>query len=787
MANLVRLELSKKQISFQPDNFKDFSRTENQPEAGDFQVTVVNLSDRFSSFQIELEVGDQKQGQGEQWYRVEPNICAKKPPGDRTTFTVTLLKAPVRSYDITIPVTVRVVSIEVAELTGEAIVFLKVQRPRKTLHAYLPIEDLTVYPGDRCKIPVLVYNLNSAARKVSLRLKGIDLNWLPEGTEQTIHLDSGESGETVFWCAPPPISSSRHKVYPLLLEVFDDKGNTASAQGTLEVLPFGQVVLTCDEPTQRVPPERSRRPSQTKTLQFDLTLHNQSNLGVCVNLKEEPAGPKRVRSQLIDRPATLTLEPDALDETAIPVEATRPWLGTPRTEAIEVLAALTWPGSGEAIQQVPVQPSTQRLDVKLLPLIPFWLQIGGGLLALFLTLLGWWLWPRPHHSAPVTALTLMANGNTVISGSSDQTLRNWQVNPESWLPDMRRLKSVSVLTDPPLGKSVRTLRHLPAEVDRLAVGLENGEIQIWDIAERSSVRSFFEESRPDRVFALDFTEDSRLLFSGHGSGQVRLWNMAGDSESPLQRLYPPRSFAIAAVTAIEQPERYQLLAIGGQFNRLVLWAWDEEQAFNIDYSVDLKAPSETAFTPVVSRQSYLTSLAGADGAAIMASADTQGFITLWNMDELYGCMSQASSRLSRLQRRGSRSGASARQRRDIHGNIYATVDVAEDCATAVLDQWQAVPNGQAVRSVALTENGCYLSSVGDDGRVILWPLSETYQRATEHAKGMLLQRLPRANLNVVDIHRDTARNQEDTVLVAHDIPGNRVRVHRRQVKRNGCQ
>ena len=409
MANLVKLELSKKQVLFQPDQFKDFSRMASHPEHGDLQVTVVNLSDRFSSFQIELEVGEQRQGHGERWYRVEPDICAKQPPGDHTIFIITLLRAPVRSYDITLPITVRVISIEVAQLTAEDTLFLKVQCPKKTLHAYLPIEDLTVYPGDRCHIPVLLYNLNPTARAVTARLIGIDPNWLPEGNEQVLHLDSGESGESGFWCAPPPIATSRHQVYPLLLEVFDDQGNTASARGTLEVLPFGQVTLDCAEPCRQIPLSSKRSGNWAL---FDLTLHNQSNLDVSVQLESQLSGTESQAHQ-IEVPPAINLASDTTDDFQVQVQAVRPWLGPRRTDAIDITPRLTWPGSGEFIQKIPVQPYSQRLELKLLPRIPLWLQILGALLALGLLSFSWWLLPRRHHDAPVTALTLMSNGDTV--------------------------------------------------------------------------------------------------------------------------------------------------------------------------------------------------------------------------------------------------------------------------------------------------------------------------------------------------------------------------------------
>jgi WD40 repeat protein len=66
----------------------------------------------------------------------------------------------------------------------------------------------------------------------------------------------------------------------------------------------------------------------------------------------------------------------------------------------------------------------------------------------------------------------------------------------------------------------------------------------------------------------------------------------------------------------------------------------------------------------------------------MAASDTQGYITLWDMSQ---CL-------------------------------------VKDVKCEVIQEWSRGHGGKPVRSVALSANGRYLASTGDDGRIVVWPL-----------------------------------------------------------------
>jgi WD40 repeat protein len=804
VVNLIKLNLSHREVEFTPDDFRDFSRTENFPAEGDFQVTITNTSQQFASFHVELATERVDPGFTGQWYRVEPNVSAKKPPGARSTFNITLLKAPVPRCDLFIPITVQAFSVEIEDLLAEASLSIKICRPHRILDVYFPLKDLAVhpgqdstqpidpelpshisfYPGRRLPIPVMVYNLDNHSQFVNLKLSGLTPNWFPEGVEQKIVVDAGDYSETTFYCAPPETSESVHGVYEIKAEAIpvgdrSQSGNNALAFAKVEILPYGKVEFDCFKALQWIPSQKgSGGQKRADSAIFDLILNNRSNLSlrvdfpISVNLDShiEAAGP--IESQILDLGESRTVP--------VPVRAKRPWLGPTRTRFLTVAPEPTYPKSREPVKQVVTQPASQVLTLKIRPIIPLLLQIGGAALAAFLLWLAWFLNPTAGHDGPVNGLTLMANGSTVISGSSDRTLKRWQVRQAGWLPDVRRLPLEGELQDDGNPqRAVRTLQHLPSEVKKVAVGLENGEVQIWDISESTLDQSFYERGKPDRVFALDFTNDSRYLLTGHGSGMVRQWDLLVNRETPVQKLLPNAAerFAITALTVVEPSEQEQFAVVGGQFNRMLLWDWEQRQAYTVSYNWQTE---EDTFNPVVSRQSYITDLTSTNVAGLFASADTDGIITIWNVQSLFSCMDQAAAKQLLPGQEAEQHG-----NRGSYNNQYIDLGQVSDCIQgAIADRWQASPEGQAVRSVALAETGCYLASVGDDGQVNLWSLTNDGQRVTSGDNPAVLQAF-QGSLNNVDIHYSRQGDQE-TVWVVSDTPNYRVRINRKQVSNHGC-
>ncbi|NEQ32014.1 MAG: hypothetical protein F6K04_13590 [Leptolyngbya sp. SIO4C5] len=771
MASSVKLELQQREIDFKPSDTGDFTRAAPATES-DLAVTVINTTDRFASFQLALEASGVEPTASAQWYTVEPEICAKKPPGDRTQFHITMLKAPIPAYDTQLPLTLKILSPEIEQISTTETVFLRILRPNKTLRVYLPFQDLQVYPGDRVRIPALVYNLSSETKNITLKLTGLDAtpgwqtDWFPEGTERSLRLGSGSSEDVTFWCVPPATAQTESRLYHLGLEASDGQGNTASTAGRLEVLPFGSVSFQCLNPRQQVPAQSSGGVRQRLyPVAYDLIFSNQSNLLQQIQLSVQSSYGSRWQTV----PATLELAPEVSGGLRLDVESQRPWLGTTRTRFFEVFPQLASPGSGEVGKAVKVSPASRILELRLKPVVPLWLQVLGGLVGLWLLWLAWWLNPETQHTAPINSISLFASGDTIFSGSSDQTVRRWQVNQDPWIIDIRRPKFQRVMAtgeaQKTAAKPIRVIQHLPEEsVAQIAIGLEDGEIQLWNIDPPNRLQTFRASSGPDRIFDLDFTSDSRFLFSGHGSGRVHQWRLQTADPAAQPEVEKTLSlggdYAVSSLSVSERPG-YNLLVIGGQFNRLMVWDYERQSAYNLAYKRD-RVFAE-GIEPVTNRNSYITSTAAAAKSAVLATADNQGVITTWNLETIRDCLPQTfkAERSARF--------------------------LQEDCQTEFrLDQWQAGEISSPVRALELSSNGCYLASTGDDGRVMLWPLTADGSRDSRYEAGIAVRRFNDTRLNSVDLHY-TTEGQQEVVLVASDTPGNRVQLYRKQLNPNGCQ
>jgi WD40 repeat protein len=238
-----------------------------------------------------------------------------------------------------------------------------------------------------------------------------------------------------------------------------------------------------------------------------------------------------------------------------------------------------------------------------------------------------------------------------------------------------------------IGKSVRVVRYKPVNNDVVAAGLENGEIQLWDVIAGSKIpRATFSLNKDDRVFDLKFSASSHYLFSAHGSGEVLQWDIddallrsTTSLNQSVKINQPVRNkqfnFAISSMALVGKDKDH--LVIGQRYNNLEVWNWKQDKTFKMPYK------------PAGSQQDYIVSLAGAEyNPNRLATADTQGRITLWDMQPC-------------LENKG-------------------------ECA--VIDQWPDGHGSKSVRSVALSGDGCYLASGGDDGRVMLWPLTKEGKR-----------------------------------------------------------
>ncbi|XGW00347.1 MAG: hypothetical protein ACAF41_15600 [Leptolyngbya sp. BL-A-14] len=687
--DLISTQLSTRELTFQAGGAPVF-----------FDVIVTNHSDQFATFQVEVLAAGIESGSTHRWYKLSPEVCTKKPPGDSTRFTVQLFNTPRPGYAGLMKLTVRVFSLELREADSRQLLNLIVQgsdvaAPTIELSAC----EFTGYPGDRIKIPFSVQSNSQRLTNISLHLSGIDPGWLPESNERRLHLAPGEVIKDVFECHIPALTQAPSRVYPLRLEASQPQAETVYANGTLTVLPQGFVTFQSQTPSQQLPVKQKLTliPVEPPTAEvaetgkdhghetaacYTLRFENHSNLeqsvsieadfwqgtaakpGLALNPLLNPLGRwkrSRVRYEdLLQRsleisPDTATLELAQPAAFKLKVQQPRPWLGWTRKRWIQVKAAT-------ADSRVDVRDDMQLLELRLLPRVPLLLQLASATLGLLLLgVIGWRLM-HVGHTAPVNTLRLSGLASDVISGSDDQTLHRWKVI---------RNQLVSQGTLQTFNKAVRVVRYRPVDNDMVAVGFENGEMQLVHVL-TGIASTPFSTQKDDRVFDLVFTDDSRTLFSGHGSGQVVQWSLdaAGNATKARDRQV---GFAINAMALVGPEQRY--LAIAGRFNQLSLWDLKTNQLQPVNMGTG-------------SERDYILSLATpAQKPYLLATANNRGTISTWDLRPCF------------------QGGATCK----------------------ALDTW--TPD-KAVNAVAFTADGCYLASAGESGNAILWALTEMGNRST---------------------------------------------------------
>lgn len=727
MPNLVKVTVSKRLIKLIPDLAID-STTEIGNAENEFDVTVINGSNKFASFSLELLAIGADSNTNVKWYSLDPAASAKKPPGAQTAFHVIITKPPIQVYDATIDLTLRVFSVEHPDLFNSQKINLKIEKPRKPLRLYLPVKELKVYPGSEIEIPVILYNLSQKSTDVKLTITGIHRDWFTQGTEQKLHIDAGDSEKTSFWCEPPKSATTLSQEYEFKVEAKSDiSGNSIRELGNLEVLPQGTVEFNCVPKMQKIPVLRGKNHGKKPRIAtYELLFDNDSNLPQQVDIEILEKDKKQCNLVI---PQGIRIEPGEHKPMYLVAKKRRPWLGLKQRLFFEVAPFLTNPDTKEPSTQIYPHPQTQILELQVLPIIPVWLQLVGLLLLLLLLLLLWYLNPSDYHTGPVNSVRLIGNSSLVASGSSDQTIRLWQVDRSPWQLDIRRLKYEGFIAQE-TQKSVRVIRQSPREDYVIASGLENGDIKLWNVLSKSEPKSIFNGN--DRVFDLAFTKDSRYLFSGHGSGVVRQWNLDSEIINPRSKNF---KFTIYAL-AISENSPDPLVIAGGRYNKLAFWNWVNGKIYEVENELKI-SKLENKFNAIKGQNQYIDSLAIADVSNLLASADNGGNIILWNMNKIREC---------------------------IRDSIQ--------CNDAIVEKWSDGHGNQPVRSVALTQNGCYLASVGDDGRVMLWIL-ENGMRSPKYQKGKVIANFPEIRLNTVDL-----KAVDNNLFITTGDDKNRVRMYR---------
>ncbi|MEX0270977.1 WD40 repeat domain-containing protein [Leptolyngbyaceae cyanobacterium UHCC 1019] len=679
LKDLIRIQLSTKEITYQPGGIP-----------ATFEIAVVNQSDQFASFQLDIQAAGVESYGNPYWYVVSPDISTKNPPGDRTQFSVQIIDNPKPGFVGLMNLTVRIFSMDLRQEERQILrLILQPGTAYVPLKIALPVRTFQAQPDELIEIPVELENPEHLVAEAIVRCVGIPLSWLTEGAERRLKLTPDGKAKTSFLCRIPNLTEAPCQTYGFSVEANRVNEPTSVASGSLYVLPVGRVEVRCPYPQQQMPPQGAGLPNWKKTqVIYPLYFTNHSNLPHQVAIAVQPQD-NQAKCHLEIIPDQAELPMNQSTQLDLWVTKRRRWVGFPQTCLFETKARL-------ADARLDVHNDTQLLRLILHPVFPIWLQALGVLGVLWLL---WWLsWLNPAnpywgHKAPLNSVQFNGVGDKIISGADDQAILGWRTdgfeNP---------LINEHTGTIAKTQKAVRVVRFRPINNDLVAAGLENGEIQLWNatVGDREPLHTFLRQP-DDRVFDLAFTPDSRTLFSGHGSGLVVQWSLDPNIASiqPIQQRQKQMGFAVNALKLVGEAGSH--LAIAGRFNQLVLWDLKKDTVRSIKYGTSGEA-------------NYILSLATAAAQPyLLASADNQGTIKIWN--------------------------------------LRACLNSTLDCP--VVDEWKL---DKAVHSVAFSADGCYLASAGEDGRAILWSLTTSGDRWGQAISGQVLDQSSKS-INSVDVIR----------------------------------
>ncbi|HBR00374.1 MULTISPECIES: hypothetical protein [unclassified Roseofilum] len=726
---LMGTELSTKELTFQPGY-----------GVAQFEVKVLNEGDRFASFQLEILAAGVDPNSERSWYTLSPEVSTKKPPGDLTRFIVEIYRTPISGFVGLVNLTIRIFSLELG--TEERhILRLRVEKGigELELKAELPNSTLKGYPNSDLEIPVRLYNPGHK-EITALMAVSSSYSWLnPSPTP--VSLPPGQWSDRSLICPVPDVEEAIAGInYLANLKITHPDGPPTQLQAVIEIFLQGEIRFEIPQLEQTLPQKRRWLPSWTSNpVMYPLQLLNQSNqryqTTIDLPLEEKPNARNQLQLEL--SPLEHTLNPTETQTFDLRVETKRPWLGWVQERPIPIEARAVPVGAVSRIlpsspqdlgepaltpkvptpNRVPLTDRQQTLILRVFPIIPRWLQ---GLLMVGLAWVFWWFtygqYYYIHHKGSVMTVQLNGLGDRLLSGGIDQQVRDWVIEGQ-------KLEFIDVRAQ--ADKAVRTVKYRPVDNNQMVMGLENGEIQLWDLLsyEDVPVRSLVYQ-KDDRVMDLEFTPDSRYLFSGHGSGLVAKWYVGPDFEE-IQNVNEPEltktfEFAVSDLAFVGQGAK--TLAVAGRYNQLILWNTET----NSTQTLDISDP-DTA----TGQDNYITSLATAEKRPfLLAVADNQGSISIWN---LRPCLEPG-----------------------LGAGINPTCER--------LDRWDNSHNGEAVRSIAFSADGGYLVSVGDDGSLILWPLRDTGERLTKYLKGKAIANHSNS-LNTVDLSLIPSRKDPTGSLV----------------------
>ncbi|AFY99759.1 serine/threonine-protein kinase [Calothrix sp. PCC 6303] len=215
------------------------------------------------------------------------------------------------------------------------------------------------------------------------------------------------------------------------------------------------------------------------------------------------------------------------------------------------------------------------------------------------------------HTLPVSAVAISPDGQQLVSGSLDETIKQWELNSGKQIRSLKTDGYVAWNNAIAITKDGQTL----------ATGGTDKTIRLWNFTTGQRLRTLYGHNLP--VLSLAISPNSQTLASGSTDRTVRLWNITSGQQTQSISVHT------GWVTAVAFTPDNQTLVSG-----------------SLDKSIKVWKVNTGELVKTLAGHSYsVLSLAVSPDGKILASGGLDGEIRLWNLEtgKLVHVMSSAHS------------------------------------------------------------------------------------------------------------------------------------------------